>query len=227
MAAALTLYRSTIGKKTIMAITGLIGIGFVFAHMIGNLKMFLGATAFNDYAAFLRTFGEPVLPYSTVLWIFRIVLLASVVLHMMSAYQLTRMDLASRPVRYVRKKDVQATFASRTMRWGGVILLLFIIYHLLDLTLGVVHPNFQEGMAYQNFVADFQPSRWFVTIFYTLAIAALSFHVYHGFWSLFQTLGLNNRTYNQLLRVLAIVIALVLLFGFLAAPFAVMFGIIS
>jgi len=119
MAAALTLYRSSIGKKAIMALTGLIGIGFVIMHMIGNLKVFLGEQAFNDYARFLRTFGEPVLPYSTVLWIIRLVLLGAVALHIIAAYQLTRMDWAGRPVRYARKKDVQATFASRTMRWGG------------------------------------------------------------------------------------------------------------
>jgi succinate dehydrogenase cytochrome b subunit len=225
MAAALTLYQSSIGKKAIMALTGLIGIGFVIMHMIGNLKVFLGAQAFNDYANFLRTFGEPVLPYSTVLWIIRLVLLGAVVLHITAAYQLTRMDWAGRPVRYARKKDVQATFASRTMRWGGVILLLFIIYHIAHITLGIVHPDFQEGNAYHNFVAAFQV--WWVTIFYVIAMLVLGLHIYHGFWSLFQTLGLNNRTYNQLLRGLALLIALVLVVGFLSGPLAVLFGVIA
>jgi succinate dehydrogenase cytochrome b subunit len=225
MAATLTLYRSSIGKKAIMAITGLIGIGFVIVHMIGNLKVFLGPGAFNEYSSFLRTFGEPVLPYSTVLWIIRLVLIAAVALHILSAYQLTRMDWAGRPVRYVRRKDVQATFASRTMRWGGVIIVLFLIYHILDLTLGVLNPNFVEGDAYHNFVASFQV--WPVTIFYIAAVAALAFHIYHGFWSMFQTLGWNNRTYNQLLRGLAILIALVLFVGFAAGPLGVLFGIVS
>jgi succinate dehydrogenase / fumarate reductase cytochrome b subunit len=225
MAAALTLYRSSIGKKAVMALTGLIGIGFVIMHMIGNLKVFLGPQAFNDYALFLRTFGEPVLPYSTVLWIIRLVLLGAVALHIMAAYQLTHMDWAGRPVRYAKKKDVQATFASRTMRWGGVIIVLFLIYHIAHMTLGVVHPSFEEGNAYHNFVAAFQV--WWVTIFYVAAMLALGLHIYHGFWSLFQTLGWNNRTYNQLLRGLALLIALVLTVGFVAGPLGVLFGIVS
>ena len=225
MAAALTLYHSSIGKKVVMALTGLIGIGFVSMHMIGNLKVFLGEQAFNDYASFLRTFGEPVLPYSTVLWIIRLVLLGAVVLHITAAYQLTRQDWAGRPVRYAQKKDVQATFASRTMRWGGVILLLFIIYHIAHMTLGIVHPNFEEGNAYHNFVVAFQV--WWVTIFYVAAMLVLGLHVYHGFWSLFQTLGWNSRTYNTLLRGLAVLIALVLTVGFVAGPLGVLFGIVS
>jgi succinate dehydrogenase / fumarate reductase, cytochrome b subunit len=225
MAAALTLYRSSIGKKAVMALTGLIGIGFVIMHMIGNLKVFLGAQAFNDYAAFLRTFGEPVLPYSTVLWIIRLVLLGAVVLHVMAAYQLTRMDWAGRPVRYAHRKDVQATFASRTMRWGGVIIVLFLIYHIAHITLGIVHPSFEEGNAYHNFVAAFQV--WWVTLFYVAAMLALGLHLYHGFWSMFQTLGWNSRTYNRLLRGLAVLVALVLTVGFVAGPLGVLFGIVA
>jgi succinate dehydrogenase / fumarate reductase, cytochrome b subunit len=225
MAAALTLYRSSIGKKAVMALTGLIGIGFVILHMIGNLKVFLGAQAFNDYAAFLRTFGEPVLPYSTVLWIIRLVLLGAVVLHVTAAYQLTRMDWAGRPVRYAHRKDVQATFASRTMRWGGVIIVLFLIYHIAHITLGIVHPSFEEGNAFHNFVAAFQV--WWVTLLYVAAMLALGLHLYHGFWSMFQTLGWNSRTYNRLLRGLALLIALVLTVGFVAGPLGVLFGIVA
>src|SRR5262245_26266476 len=225
MAAALSLYRSSIGKKAVMALTGLIGIGFVIMHMIGNLKVFLGPQAFNDYALFLRTFGEPVLPYSTVLWIIRLVLLGAVALHITAAYQLTRMDWAGRPVRYAKKKDVQATFASRTMRWGGVLIVLFLLYHIAHMTLGVVHPDFQEGNAYHNFVAAFQV--WWVTIFYVAAMLVLGLHIYHGFWSLFQTLGWNSRTYNQLLRGLALLIALVLTLGFVAGPLGVLFGVVA
>jgi succinate dehydrogenase / fumarate reductase cytochrome b subunit len=228
MTAALTLYRlyqSSIGKKAIMALTGLIGIGFVILHMIGNLKVFLGEQAFDDYARFLRTFGEPVLPYSTVLWIIRLVLLTAVALHILAAYQLTRMDWSGRPVRYTQRKDVQATFASRTMRWGGVIIVLFLIYHILHITLGILHPSFQEGNAYHNFVYAFQV--WWVTIFYVAAMLALGLHVYHGFWSLFQTLGLNNTVYNGLLRGLALLTALVLVVGFVSGPLAVLFGYVS
>jgi succinate dehydrogenase / fumarate reductase cytochrome b subunit len=165
-----------------------------------------------------------VLPYSTVLWIIRLVLLGAVALHILAAYQLTRQDWAGRPVRYARQKPVQATFASRTMRWGGVILVLFIVYHIAHMTLGIVHPNFEEGNAYQNYVVAFQA--WPVTLAYVVAMLALGLHIYHGFWSLFQTLGLNNRTYNQLLRGLALLIALVVVGGFLAPALAVLFGVV-
>ena len=225
MAAALTLYRSSIGKKAIMALTGLIGVGFLIGHMVGNLKVFLGAESFNTYAEFLREVGEPLLPYSTLLWIIRLVLLGAVGLHILAAYQLTRMEWAGRPVHYAKRKDVQATFASRTMRWGGVIILLFLIYHILDLTLGVLNPNFVRGDAYHNFVASF--TLWPVTLFYVLAMLPLGLHLYHGFWSLFQTLGWNNRTYNQLLRFLAVAIAVVVTVGFIAGPLGVLFGIVA
>jgi succinate dehydrogenase / fumarate reductase cytochrome b subunit len=208
-----------------MALTGLIGVGFLIGHMIGNLKVFLGSAAFNEYAEFLRTVGEPVLPYSTLLWIIRLALLGAIGLHILAAYQLTRMDWAGRPVRYTQRKDVQATFASRTMRWGGVIILLFLIYHLLDLTLGVLNPNFVRGDAYHNFVASF--SLWPVTLFYVAAMLPRGLHIYHGFWSLFQTLGWNNRTYNQLLRLLAVGIAVVVTVGFIAGPLGVLFGIVA
>jgi succinate dehydrogenase / fumarate reductase cytochrome b subunit len=160
-----------------------------------------------------------------VLWIIRLVLLTAVALHILAAYQLTRMDWAGRPVRYTQRKDVQATFASRTMRWGGVIIVLFLIYHILHITLGIVHPSFQEGNAYHNFVYAFQV--WWVTIFYVAAMLALGLHVYHGFWSLFQTLGLNNAVYNGLLRGLALLTALVLVVGFVSGPLAVLFGYVS
>jgi succinate dehydrogenase / fumarate reductase cytochrome b subunit len=225
MAAALTLYRSSIGKKAVMALTGLIGIGFVIGHMIGNLKVFFGREDFNHYAEFLREVGEPLVPRMTLLWVIRLVLLGAVALHILAAYQLTRMDWAGRPVGYTRKKDVQATFASRTMRWGGVIVVLFLLYHIADLTLGVVHPNFIPGDAYHNFVTSFQV--WWVTLFYVVAVVVLGFHIYHGFWSLFQTLGLNSRTYNRLLRGLALLTALVLTVGFVAGPLGVLFGIVS
>jgi succinate dehydrogenase / fumarate reductase cytochrome b subunit len=225
MAAALTLYRSSIGKKAIMALTGLIGIGYVILHMTGNLKVFQGPEHFNEYAEFLRTVGSPLIPERGLLWTIRIVLLAAVGLHILAAYQLTRMDWSGRPVHYARRTDVQASFASRTMRWGGVLIVLFLLYHIADLTLGVVHPNFVPGDAYHNFVADFQV--WWVTIFYVVAVVALGFHLYHGFWSMFQTLGLNSRTYNRLLRGLALLIALAIAVGFISGPLAVLFGVIA
>jgi succinate dehydrogenase / fumarate reductase cytochrome b subunit len=225
MAAALSLYRSSIGKKVIMALTGMFGILFLIMHMIGNLKVFMGEESFNHYAEFLRVVGDPVLPAGTLLWIMRIGLIVAVVLHVTAAVQLTRQDTASRPVGYKKRKDVQATFASRTIRWGGLIIVLFIVYHLLHLTLGSVHPDFIKGNAYHNYIRAFQVLP--ATLFYVVAMGALGLHLYHGFWSMFQTLGLNNRTYNQLLRGLALLLALVLVIGFLAPALAVQFGFIA
>jgi succinate dehydrogenase / fumarate reductase cytochrome b subunit len=225
MTAALTLYRSSIGKKAVMAITGLIGIGYLILHMTGNLKIFQGPEHFNEYAEFLRTIGSPVIPERGLLWVIRLVLLAAVALHVTAAYQLTRMDRAGRPVRYAQLRPVQQSFASRTMRWGGVILLLFIVYHLLHFTLGAVHPAFVQGDAYRNVVSGFQI--WWVTIFYIAAMLALGLHLYHGFWSMFQTLGLNNVTYTTLLRGLSILVALGISVGFVAVPIAVLFGVLA
>jgi succinate dehydrogenase / fumarate reductase, cytochrome b subunit len=225
MTAALTLYRSSIGKKAVMAITGLIGIGYLILHMTGNLKIFQGPEHFNEYAEFLRTIGSPVIPERGLLWVIRLVLLAAVALHVTAAYQLTRMDWAGRPVRYAQLRPVQQSFASRTMRWGGVILLLFVIYHLLHFTIGAVHPSFVQGDAYRNVVSGFQI--WWVTIFYIAAMLALGLHLYHGFWSMFQTLGLNNVTYTRLLRGLSILVALGISVGFVAVPIAVLFGVLA
>jgi len=235
MTGALTLYRSSIGKKAIMAVSGLIGIGFLVLHMYGNLKIFEGPEYFNAYAAGLRSLGAPLFGYSHLLWIARLVLLAAVILHVVMAYQLTRQDLGGRPrrIRYAVKKDVQATYASRTMRWGGVLLLLFIIYHILNLTLGVVgygpggyRAEDTEGFhAYENVINAF--SNPLATIFYVIAMLSLGLHLYHGFWSMFQTLGLNNYRTDRILRIGAGVVAVVLTLGFIAVPLAVLFGIVS
>lgn len=225
MAAALSLYRSSIGKKVIMALTGMFGIFYLIMHMVGNLKVFMGAESFNHYAHFLRIVGDPILPAGTLLWMMRIGLIVAVVLHITAAVQLTRQDTASRPVGYKKRKDVQATFASHTLRWGGVIIAFFIVYHLLHMTIGTVHPNFDKSNPYQNYINAFQVLP--ATLFYVVAMCALGFHLYHGFWSMFQTLGLNNRTYTQLLRGLALLLALGLVVGFLAPALAVQFGFIS
>jgi succinate dehydrogenase / fumarate reductase, cytochrome b subunit len=233
MAAALTLYRTTIGKKVVMAVTGLILVGFVVVHMIGNLKIFTGAEHLNAYAGFLRTVGEPIFPRETLLWIARIVLLGSVGLHIAAAYQLTRLDNASRPQRYAVKK-VTTNYASRTMRWGGVIILLFIIYHLLHFTLGqvgyapgvFVHGDADHGYeTYANVVYGFQNP--LVSGFYILAMLALGLHLYHGTWSMFQTLGLNSKKWNGLWRGLAIAVALAVVLGNISIPIAVLAGILT
>jgi succinate dehydrogenase / fumarate reductase cytochrome b subunit len=233
MTGALTLYRSSVGKKALMAITGLIGIGFLVLHMYGNLKIFEGPEYFNAYAAGLRSIGAPIFGHTHLLWVVRLALLGAVFLHILAAYQLTRQDWAGRQVRYVRRKDVQATYASRTMRWGGVIIVLFIIYHLLNLTFGVVgygpgeyRPEDAGGFyAYTNTVNAFK--YWPASLFYIVAMLALGLHIYHGFWSMFQTLGLNSYRTNSLLRVLSAAVAIVLVVGFVSVPIAVMFGFVN
>ncbi len=226
MTAALTLYRTTIGKKAVMAITGLIGYGFVIAHMLGNLHAFEGAESFNHYAEFLRTVGEPVIPRVGLLWILRLMLLASVILHVMAAVQLTRLDLDSRPTAYARKRRVQASFASMTLRWGGLAIFLFLIYHLLHFTFGaaIVHPDFRQGDAYHNLVVGFKNP--LAVGFYVLAVGALGLHMYHGVWSLFQTLGLNGTRTNGFFRGLAVLSAVGLFLGFSIVPVAVIAGFV-
>ncbi|MEV7085266.1 succinate dehydrogenase [Streptomyces sp. NPDC093085] len=219
-----TLWRSTIGKKTVMAVSGLIMLGYLVAHMLGNLKIFFGPSEFNGYAHWLRTMGEPVLHYAWALWLVRVVLVAAVVLHGVCAYQLSRRDLAARPSRYVHRR-ARTSYATRTMRWGGVILGLFIVWHLLDLTTGTVHPGFQPGHPYQNVLETF--STWYGNTIYLVAMAALGLHIRHGFWSAAQTLGVGNATRERLLKTAANTLALVLTAGFVAVPVAVMTGVVS
>jgi succinate dehydrogenase / fumarate reductase cytochrome b subunit len=229
MVGVLTLHRTTIGKKVIMAVTGLIWIGFLAGHMYGNLKAFGGPEYFNAYAEGLRTFGEPIFGHAHLLWLARLGLYTALVLHVWSFWQLYQRNEASREINYVVHRKVQADPAALTMRWGGVFILLFIIYHLMHFTFGVpgVHPDFIWEDAYHNLVAGFR-SYWYIpSIVYILGMIALGFHLYHGAWSLFQTLGLNSRTYTKLIRGLAWVLAIVLPLGFIAVPVAVMLGIIS
>jgi succinate dehydrogenase / fumarate reductase cytochrome b subunit len=225
MAAALSIYRSSLGKKFVMAVTGIILFGFVFAHMVGNLKVYQGEEKLNKYAHFLREVGSPIFAQEQLLWIMRLVLLAAVVLHIAAAYQLTQMSRRSRPVSYARRRDVQASYASRTMRWGGVIILLFVIYHLLHFTFGVAHHNFQRENVYQNIVSGFQV--WYVSLFYILAMLALGMHLRHGLWSMFQSLGLSNRRWNGLLRGFATIFAVLVVVGNASIPVAVLLGFLK
>ncbi|WP_137991938.1 succinate dehydrogenase [Streptomyces vilmorinianum] len=218
-------WSSTIGKKTVMAVSGLIMLGYLLAHVMGNLKVFLGPEEFNAYGHWLRTMGAPVLHHSWALWLVRIVLLAAVVAHAVSAYQLSRRDLKARPTAYVHRRK-RSSYATRTMRWGGVILALFIVWHVLDLTTGTVHPGgFQEGHPYQNVVDTF--STWYGNVIYIVAMLAVGLHVRHGFWSAAQTLGVGNARRERLLKTLANGIALALTVGFVSVPVAVMTGVVS
>lgn len=218
------LWRSTVGKKAVMAATGLIMLGYLVAHMVGNLKIFFGPGEFDSYAHWLRTIGEPVLHYEWFLWILRVVLVAAVVLHGVAAYQLSRRDLAARPDKY-RHTRARTSYATRTMRWGGVILLLFLVWHLLDLTTLDANPNAQHGHPYANIVASFD--RWYVALFYILAMLALGLHIRHGFWSAAQTLGVNSPRRDRALKATANALAALLTLGFVAVPIGVLTGIVS
>ncbi|MFJ2645444.1 succinate dehydrogenase [Streptomyces sp. NPDC087420] len=220
-----TLWGSTVGKKVIMAVSGLFMLAYLVAHMYGNLKIFFGLDSFNGYAHWLRTIGEPVLHYEWALWGLRIGLVAAVVLHAVCAYQLSRRDRAARPTGYVHKRQ-RATYATRTMRWGGIILALFIVWHILDLTTGTVHSGgFQEGRPYQNVVDTF--STWYGNTIYIVAMLALGLHIQHGFWSAAQTLGMGSPTRERILKASANVLAVVLTAGFIAVPVGVMSGVVS
>lgn len=220
-----TVWRSSIGKKAVMAVTGLIMVAFLLAHMLGNLKIFFGPHDFDGYAAWLRTIGEPVLHGAWFLWILRAVLLVALVAHVTCAAQLSRRDLAARPTRYVHGQRARASFATRTMRWGGVILALFLVWHLLDLTVGAVNPDFDKGGPYHNVVADFQV--WWINLIYIVGVLMVGLHINHGFWSAAQTLGLRRRPGRDLaLRVGGSTLAAAITLGFLAVPVGVMTGLV-
>ena len=192
----LELYRSAVGKKWIMAITGIVLLGFVFFHMLGNLKSYLGPVEMDDYGEFLRELFVPLLPRTLFLWLERTGLIAAFALHIHAAYALTKMNHRARPDKYASPRDyAAANFASRTMRWSGVIVLLFLAWHLTDLTWGTVNPDFVRGDPYNNLVNSFE--RPAVTVLYVVANLALGLHIFHGAWSLFQSLGLNSPRFNK------------------------------
>ncbi|WP_306214132.1 succinate dehydrogenase cytochrome b subunit [Actinoplanes sp. RD1] len=213
--------------KIFMAVTGLLLVAFLYVHMIGNLKIFFGAETFDHYAHWLRTIGTPLLPQDWYLWIQRFVLTVAVVGHIVAATILARRARRARPVRYAHRPKVQGSYAARTMRWGGVIILLFVIYHILDLTTGTLNPNGAPGQPYANVAADFAPGRWYVTLFYTLSIVAVGFHLRHGLWSAFRTLGQQTARGQLIGRTVALVLAVVLVVGYLSVPFAVLIGLVD
>ncbi|NXY98646.1 succinate dehydrogenase [Streptomyces sp. BR123] len=219
-----TLWESTVGKKAVMAASGLIMLGYLVVHMMGNLKIFFGPEEFNAYGRWLRHMGEPFLHSHWGLWAARIVLLAAVVAHAVSAYQLSRRDIKARPVKYAHKRR-RASYATRTMRWGGVILGLFIVWHLLDLTTLTVNERAWAGHPYENVLATF--STWYGNTVYITATAALGLHVRHGFWSAAQTIGAGSARRDRTLKTLANALALLLFAGFVSVPVAVMTGVVN
>ncbi len=226
-ATAVLVWGTSVGKKAVMAATGFILVGFVIVHMFGNLKVYQGEAKFNAYAAWLREAGAPVLGHEQFLWLARLILLVATVLHIVAAAQLTQMSYVARPVRYARKEAIQATYASRTMRWGGVIITLFVIYHILHFTLGAV--GFTPGQyrpmsVYRNVVNGF--SVWYVSGFYIAAMVALGLHTYHGVWSMFQTLGVNSERGDPACRWLAVLASLAVVLGNISVPIAVFAGLV-
>lgn len=222
----LNFYRSTVGKKVIMAVTGLIGVGYVILHMAGNLQAFAGREKINAYSALLHG------PGVELLWLVRVVLIVAVVLHVVTAYQLTQLSRRARPVGYEKRDPQVSTISSRTMRWGGVLLLAFIIFHLLHLTTRQVDP---AGWAhrmdasgrydiYGNIVASFRI--WWVSALYLVAMIFLGLHLWHGVWSFGRSLGVAKPSDHPLRRRIAPILAIVLWLGFSIVPIAVLAGVI-
>jgi succinate dehydrogenase / fumarate reductase cytochrome b subunit len=219
----LRLYRTTIGKKAVMAITGIVFLLFLIAHMIGNLKIFLGRAEYNNYAAWLRTMGSPAIPANWGLGLVSVVLGICVVLHIGSAVELALRARRARPVRYYGGRPKQG-YASRTMRTGAILVALFIVYHLLDLTFRVANPKGILGDPYDNVVADFRNP--LVTVFYVISLLVLGLHIRHGAWSALQTLGRSNARRQRAVNVFAIAFSVLLIGGFLAVPFGVVIGVV-
>lgn len=216
---------TTIALKTLMAVTGLLFVLFVVAHMYGNLKILDSRAAFDEYAHHLRVLGEPMLPYGGFLWVFRIVLILAVLGHAYAAFTLWKRNTAARgKSKYVVKKAVKASLASKTMRWGGVALLLFVVFHILHFTANVIRP---DGGDYpspaERYVSSFE--LWWVALIYLLAMIALSLHLMHGVWSMCATLGWNHTKKSEAIaRGVALAIALIVGIGFMLPPLMILFG---
>lgn len=208
-------YRTTVGKKAVMAVTGVVLFGFVLGHMAGNLQFFLGREVMNTYAEKLHALGP-------LLWAVRLALLAAVALHISAAAQLWALQRTARPVKYAKLTPQGSTYAARTMYWSGPILGFFIVYHLLHLTTGTVHPDYEYLNAYDNLVIGF--SQPVVALFYIVAMILLGMHLYHGVWSMFQSLGLAHPRYTPKIKAFAKLFTFVIVLGFIAVPIAILGG---
>jgi len=219
-AGTLRFWQTTVGKKAIMAVTGFILFGFVVGHLLGNLQIFLPPEKINHYSATLKS-----LP--ALLWGARITLLLAVGLHVWSSFQLWLLQRAARPINYVKKANLNSTYASRTMLWSGPIIAAFVIFHLLHFTFGTVHPGapFDEHNVYNNVVTGFQV--WPISVFYIIAMIMLCYHLYHGLWSMFQSLGFSHPVYTPWLQRFAKVFAILIAAGNISIPVAVLAGFIK
>lgn len=214
-------WQSTNGKKIVMAVTGFILFLFIIGHLLGNLLVFSGRERFNSYASILHFDG-------TLLWIARAILIISVVLHIIATVQLALRNKAARPVGYARKKAINSSYASRTMYWSGPIILAFVIFHLLEFTSGTIHPNsvFIPGDVYHNVLAGFQV--WWVSAWYIFALILLGFHLRHGLWSMLQSFGMpHSPAREKVLKRTALVIATVIIIGYILIPISVLTGLLK
>jgi succinate dehydrogenase / fumarate reductase cytochrome b subunit len=219
------IWTSIIGKKIVMAVSGAVLVLFILGHVAGNLKIFSGPEEIDAYSRFLREVGYPEFSYGQLLWVVRSVLLIAVVLHITAAYQLTMINRRTRPVDYATKKNVETGLSALTMRWSGVLLAIFVVFHLMHFTLGVV--GFQPGQfvhldVYENVVVGF--AVWPIAVFYILAMAALCLHLNHGIWSAFQTLGWSNARNQRGLKIFSTIVAILVFLGFSSVPIAVLAG---
>lgn len=226
--------RSTVVAKAVMAVTGLLMLGYLILHMYGNLKIFSGADAFNSYSAWLREAFYPVLPHQGLLWIIRVGLVVSVLLHMWSAFTLWSRDRKAtgggrRYASSKANKGLQRTFASRTLRWGGIIIALFVIFHILHLTAYIIRPGGAvDDTPYDRLIIGFSPENWWVTLIYVVTMIMIMFHLRHGIWSALTTLGANTSPKaRRILNVIAWIVSIAITVGFLLTPFAVMTGIVK
>jgi succinate dehydrogenase cytochrome b subunit len=219
-----TFWGTVVGKKAVMAVTGVMLFGFVLVHMVANLQIFLpvnanGVRPLDAYAEHLRALPP-------LLWGTRLVLLAAVILHVLAAWQLWLLNqFEARKKGYVKYKPIASNYASRTMVWSGPIIFFYVIYHLLDFTFGNVNPNFEPGHVYHNVIASFQHPA--VAIFYVIANVCLAFHLYHGIWSMFQSLGLAHPAYTPWIKKTSAVFAIVIGIGFCSVPIAVLAGFLK
>ena len=213
-------WASTVGKKIVMAVTGILMFAFVMGHLLGNLQVFEGPAKLNAYGAFLHSIGE-------LLWPVRAILLIAIALHIIATVQLGLRNKRARPIGYSVKKAIASSYASRTMYWSGPIVLAFIIFHLLHLTAGYIHPGaaYIEGDVYHNVVSGFQV--WWVSVSYIVAISLLGLHLRHGLWSMFQTLGIHQPQYTARLQTTALVIALLIVLGYISIPISVLLGLVK
>jgi succinate dehydrogenase / fumarate reductase, cytochrome b subunit len=219
------LWSTTVGKKAVMAVTGAGMLVYVAAHMLADLKIFFGRESLDGYGIWLRQLFAPALGYGGFVWLARAALLACLALHVAAAAQLARRAGAARPVGYQRHTPVQGSYAARTMRWGGVIIGLFVVYHVLDITTGTANPHGVPGDDYQNIVSDFQPHRWYIAVVYAVAVLAVGAHIRHGLWSAFQSLGVAGAT-RRALRATPAAVAVVVCAGYLSIPVAVLTGLV-